>query len=475
MPKKRKSKHDKRSRKQKARARQRARPELPDLERARELLTHGRIEEAVGLLEGAAERRPDDWRVHRSLGEALMEDGRLEEAELALRQSLKLHANDAVSHVRLGDVLSALGRGDEASAAQRRALVLRPTFGLAWLRLVQAKRYRDPHNEDVSRLLTLAQQGDVHPIDREGMSFALGKIYDDLGEPDKAFVHVSRANAIHRERQPFAIASVLALVDRIIAVCDAGLFARTEGWGSSTETPVFIVGVPRCGSTLVEQIISSHPRAYGVGELRTLVRMTADLPQTIGASAPYPDALRALEREHVSPLADAYLKRLGRDAPPDVLRICDKMLSHTMLIGLIAILFPKARIIYCERHPMAIALSMYMHSFSGTGAGFAYDLEHIGAYLRATAKVMAHWKRVAPIPITTVRYEALVENPEQGIRALLEAVDLPWDSACLEFYKAKRQVRTVSEWQVRQPIHKSSVARWRRYERHLAPVLKYFG
>lgn len=470
-----KKKRDKRAKRKKAEARA-PRPDGradPLLAAARRLVVHGRIERAVEELRAAVRRFPGDWRVHDLLGHAAMEDGRVEEAERAHRESIRLNPDHAPSHLRLGDVLSAANRVEEATLALRRAVALRPDFGHAWLRLVQLRRYRDGDDADRSHIAAALARSGLSPLDEEAMYFALAKIDDDLGETDRAFGHLTRANALHRERAPFAIEPLIALMERIARVCDERLLRRTRGWGSDSRIPVFIVGTPRCGSTLVEQIIASHPRAYGVGELRTLVRLTADLPALAKVNAPFPDALLHLGREAVPPLARAYLSRLCRDAPPAAERVCDKMLSHTLLIGFIAMLFPEARVIHCERHPMAIALSMYAHSFSGSGTGFTYDLDHIGRYLRQCRRLMAHWRRLSPMNITDVRYEDLVAAPEPGIRALLEAVDLPWDPACLEFYKAKRQVRTVSEWQVREPIHQRSREKWRRYAEHLAPLRRY--
>jgi hypothetical protein len=264
-------------------------------------------------------------------------------------------------------------------------------------------------------------------------------------------------------------------MDRIASVCDARFFERFRGLGSGSEQPVFVVGVPRCGSTLVEHVIASHPRAYGVGELRTFARLTADLPQRLGTRTPFPDCLSELRPDVADGVANDYLRRLTRDAPADVLRVCDKMLSHLLLVGLIAVLFPRARVLHVRRHPMDTALSMYLHSFSGSGVGYAYDLDDIGQYQRACDELMAHWKQTAPIRIVDVQYEALVREPEAGVRRLLDAVGLDWDPRCLAFHRAERQVRTVSDWQVREPIHTRSVERWRRYEKYLAPIEKYLA
>ncbi len=441
--------------------------------KGRQLLASGRIEAAVAAYQRAVADAPGDAAGYCELGNAWLQDGRLEQAERAHRESLRLAATHPLTHLCLGEVLSAAGRRAEAEQAHREALRLKPNYGQAWLRVVQLRRYRAEDVDDLRALRRLVERSEWDAGDGEAAHFALGKIYDDLGQSDAAFEHLRLANELHKTGQPFEIQPLLTLMERIEAVCDERLLARFEGWGSTSEVPVFIVGLPRCGSTLVEQIIASHPHAYGVGELRRLARLTGDLPARLGSQLPFPDCLQQLTRKTARGLADDYLGRLTRDAGGQALRICDKMLSHLLLIGFIAVLFPKARVIHCQRHLMDMGLSIYAHSFSGAGVGYAYDLDDIGRYDQQCRRLMSHFARLAPMTIVDVHYETLVGHPEPEIRRLLAALGLDWDPRCLEFYKAKRQVRTVSEWQVREPIHTRSVERWRRYEKHLEPLRKY--
>ncbi len=201
--------------------------------------------------------------------------------------------------------------------------------------------------------------------------------------------------------------------------------------------------------------------------------MAADLPTRLGTSTPFPECLAELTEPAALGVATDYLARLTRDAPPDVLRVCDKMLSHVLLLGLVAASFPRATIIHCRRQLMDVGLSMYMHSFSGSGVGYAYDLDDIGRYHQACERLMAHFKRVCPLEIVDLEYEELVASPEAQTRELVHAVGLEWDPRCLDFHLADRPVHTVSDWQVREPVHTRSVARFRRYEEHLAPLRKY--
>jgi len=442
------------------------------LDQAAKLLAHGRIEEAVAELEQQVRAAPSDPQVLEAFGRALLQDGRLLEAERSLTRALSLR-DDPRTRLLLADVLTADDRRQDAEQAIREAIALAPNLGQAWLRLAHARTFKRVEDDDLKTMEAIACEATIGEADAEALQFALAKAYDDLRMPREAFDHMQRANGLHAKRQPFDLGAMLALMDRIEAVCDRDLLHRELPEGSSSAVPVFIVGVPRCGSTLVEQVIAAHPKAYGVGELRTLARLTADLPSRMGTRTPFPECLRELRRGDVAWMADAYLKRLTRDAPADVSRVCDKMLSHVLLVGLISMVFPRATVIHCKRNLMDTGLSMYLQSFSGPGVGYAYDLEHIGQYHERCTRLMDHWKHASPMRIVDVEYEALVRDPEAGVRELLSAVNLDWDPRCMQPHLSKRQVRTVSDWQVRRPIHTGSVQRWRAYEEQLAPLRKY--
>ncbi|MCU0690778.1 MAG: sulfotransferase [Polyangiaceae bacterium] len=461
---------------------------LKDLQRARQgqasvrasnpaehgarLLANGRIEEAVVELRAAAEQHPDAPQVFETLGHACLQDGRVDHALEAFRSAIRLRPHAHV-YAYLADAHSAAGDSVKAEEAIRQAIRLQPGYGQGWLRLAHIKKFESDSDSDVHQLLRIVAGGNVPAVDEEPMRFALGKIYDDLARADDAFAHLQRANELHKVRSPFDMGAMLGLIDRIEQVCDASFFDRFRTLGVSSEIPVFIVGVPRCGSTLVEQIIASHPRAYGVGELRLLARLVADLPARLAGRAPFPECLLELNDETAGAMTQQYLQRLTRDSPPEVLRVCDKMLSHLLLLGMLGVMFPRALVLYCKRDLMDAGLSMYMQSFGGTGVGYAYDLEHIGQYHQRCEALMRHWKRRCPARIVEVQYEQLVRSPEQGVRELLDAVGLSWDARCLASHQGARQVRTVSDWQVRRPIHRRSVERWRAYERHLAPLRRY--
>jgi len=416
---------------------------------------------------------PNDASVQECLGFAQLHDGRLNQAQTAFERALKLDKSMAAAHCGLSDVFAARGQKAEAEQAIRSAIRVAPKFGHAWLRLAHLKRFRKAQDPDFRQLKTIATSTSAKPQDREPLSFALAKAFDDLGCPDDAFRFMRLANELHRKDNPFDVDTVRQLTTRIASVCSDDYFRNHVSIGSDSSLPVFIVGLPRSGSSLVEQIIASHPNAIGVGELGTLPRLAADLPHLIKTKTPFPECMRELTPKVAEHVASQYLQRIKRDAPQNTLRICDKMLSNLMLIGVIATIFPNAKLLHCKRNIMDVGLSMYQQLFQGSGAGYTYDLDDIGRYHRLSQALMTHWKEVSPTRIVEVEYEELVRNPEQESRRLIDAIGLPWDNACLDANRRKASTQTASNWQVRQPVHTRSVERWRPYAKHLAALEKY--
>ncbi len=234
--------------------------------------------------------------------------------------------------------------------------------------------------------------------------------------------------------------------------------------------PVFIVGMPRSGTTLVEQIISAHPAAYGAGELPDIIGLVRALPGFLRNNRePYPECVGELNENAEFALSERYLEKI-RLSPGDPERVTDKMPHNFLHVGLIALLFPNARIIHCTRNPVDTCLSCYFQDFMGRHT-YAYNLEDLGYYYGEYRRLMAHWREVLPMQFMDVNYEELTANAEANSRRIIEHVGLPWDERCLEFYKTGRNVATASYDQVRQPIYRKSVERWRNYEQHISPLL----
>jgi hypothetical protein len=307
--------------------------------------------------------------------------------------------------------------------------------------------------------------------ERAYLHFHLGHLYDRTGEYDRAFSHFRQGNNL--VQSPYDSDEHHRLVSSLIRAYDPASLATHPRATLPTEQPIFIVGMPRSGTTLVEQILTSHPRVYGAGELDDLSQIAAALPRTLGSAEPYPRCLDTLTQAQVDALAQQHLAKLAAlsgNAP----RVTDKMPLNFLNLGLIALLFPHARVIHCTRDPLDTCLSCYFCNFAGN-LPYTYDLAHLGQFYKEYTRLMRHWKKVLPVRMREVSYEQLVADPEAQMRALVAFCGLDWDGNCLEFHNTERAVMTASDVQVRRPIYNSSVGLWRRYEKHLAPLLEALG
>ena len=455
-----------------ARAYRRALELRPDYFNARynlgkALQAAGKAEAAVDALRALVEMAPGDAGAWDALGSALLDAGRAEEALDVHRHALSLDAELADAHNGLGLAYVDLGRFDEAVECFRHALELDPTFTKAALNLTRAKRFAEVGDADLRCLRTMVERADLPAEENADLRFALGKALDDLGEHGAAFRQFAAANAARGALEHFDAEAHARWCERIREVFDAALFERCAGWGLKDTTPILIVGMPRSGTTLVEQILASHPAVYGGDELGALQALANDLPSRLGGK-PYPDCVAKISRSLVRRVGERYVAAL-RARGGDATRITDKMPANFLHLGLLALALPRARIVHCVRHPLDVAVSIWFHQFT-QGHAYSWRLADIGAYYRAYRGLMAHWHAVLPIPVHDLHYEQLVADPEPNVRAMLEACGLAWDPACLDFHRTRRAVHTASAWQVRQPINARAVGRWRAYENELAEL-----
>jgi hypothetical protein len=328
-------------------------------------------------------------------------------------------------------------------------------------------------DSEVPRLQFLLKRPNPLKKDRIAIGFSLGKLHDEAGRFDEAFECYREANFTvwnmrAREVDRFDAESVRFIVDQRIDFFTPGYFAGTRSWGDPTDAPVFVVGMPRSGTTLVEQIAASHPEVFGAGELADIGNIAKRL------LAEQQTSVRHWTRESISMEAAEHHSRLTALAP-HATRIVDKMPANILNLGLIADLFPNARIILCQRDPRDTCLSCYFQWFAHNGLAFSYDLSECATHYCQQQRLAEHWLRNPPVRILPIVYEELVNDFEGQSRRLINFLELEWDSKCLEFYKTKRTVSTASLWQVRQPIYTKSVGRWRHYEKHLGPLFRVLG
>lgn len=410
---------------------------------------------------------------HFNLGNILRDQNRQLDAEQSYRRALKIAPRHVKALNNLGLCLKRQGRLDEARECFEAAIETRPEFVQSHCNLSPLKTYAidDPH-----LALFEGQLHQVPSLPKTGQSsywFALGKMREDVGRYEEAFAAYVQGNRCQHELFPHDEAREVALVERLRSVFSEAFFASRPKPTYVDKTPIFIVGMPRSGTSLIEQILSTYPGVYGAGELTDLDDVVYSVEKNSGErKESYPEIIVNLSADELRRLGEIYIDRVWRHTPPAE-RITDKMPANFLHIGMIHLMLPQARIIHAMRDPMDSCFSCYSRLFAGNNLDFAYRLETVGRYYVRYIQMMRHWQRVLPLgTVLDVRYEDMVTDTEGQARRLLAYLGLPWDERCLAFHQNQRVVRTASVAQVRKPIYRSSVARWKHFEAHLAPLLE---
>jgi Tfp pilus assembly protein PilF len=422
------------------------------------LRKQGKLDEAIVRYSEALRLMPDYPDALNNLGNALQEQDKLDEAIACYRAALDLRPDHPDTHLNLGVALKVSGSLDEAYHAFEVAVGLAPERGTCYRMLADTGRIT-PDSPYLRRMEELAANMAALPeADRMELHFALGAVYADCGQQERSFRHLLAGNRLKRGRIAYDEAGALALFERIRSVFTAELLAADPEDGSPSRLPVFVVGMPRSGTTLVEQILASHPQVFGAGELMDLPRLTGNLEPAAGLAA-FPEAVAVLSRERLGSLGDAYLDGL-RTRAPSVERIVDKLPDNFLRVGLIHMALPGARIVHVRRDPVDTCLSCFSKLFTDE-LPYTYDLAELGRFYRAYEGLMEHWRQVLPPGVMLeVRYEDVVADLEGQARRIIDHCGLPWDARCLAFHLNRRLVRTASSVQVRRPLYASSVGRW---------------
>lgn len=426
------------------------------------LFWQGDLNAAEAAYLSAVELDPENVEALVSLGMTLGTVGRLGDAKSCFDRALQVQPRNVSTLCSLGWMASVEGRFEEAEAMFRRALEIDPRRSHAWAPIADLRRMT-PADSDWLEGVMRVIEGGVPPLEEASLQFALGKYFDDVGDFDEAFEHYERANELHRQlARPYDRAARTTLVNGMIRVYTQQRLDRASDGASDSQRPVFVVGMMRSGTSLVEQIIASHPRVSGAGELDFWPSVARKHEHRLRRDVP--DA--ALTRE----FADSYLRILARRSQ-DALRVVDKSNFNSDFLGLIRLVFPNARFVYVRRDPIDTCLSCYFAQFANT-LNFTTDLLDLAHYYREHHRLMMHWRSALPSgTLLDVSYEDLVADQETWSRRIVEFVGLEWDPRCLEFHKSERPVLTASNWQVRQPVYSRSVKRWSNYEKHIGPLL----
>ncbi|MGF6771262.1 tetratricopeptide (TPR) repeat protein [Paraburkholderia sp. GAS199] len=449
-----------------------------------------RFDEAVDSFRAAIAIDPLNTDSHHGLGWTFEQMHRLDAAVDAYREAVRLNPRADGSHNNMGNCLQALGRFDEAHEAYRRAIDAAPNVALYYRNFVQSKRLAadDPVFVALERLAgdtasqTPANQAEIH--------FAYGQALSDLGRHDASFGHFLKGNALHRVGVRYNEAESLGLFELLQNLFTADALAAKRGLGDPSAPPVFIVGMPRSGSTLIEQILASHPQVTGAGERTEFGEaLVGHIARDVGDPLRIDiEALQNLTHASLSALGQDYLHRMQKVLPDmpgladndahsatsGFTRFTDKYPFNFINVGLIHLALPNARFIHSKRAPLQTCLSIFSRIFHDVP--FGYDLGELGRYYRAYDALMAHWQRVLPEgTMIDVQYEELVEDFEPNVRRLLAHCGLDWDERCLAFHRTSRQVNTASAAQVRRPLYKTSVQRWQPQAALLQPLIEGLG
>ncbi|MGO9112299.1 MAG: sulfotransferase, partial [Thermoguttaceae bacterium] len=416
----------------------------------------------------ALELKPDYSEAHNNLGNALKEQGKLDEAVACYRRALELKPDLAEAHGDLGCALEETGDLQGAEDCFRTALRHNSRFAFAHGNLAELLGGKLPE-KDLAAQRRLLEDEELTDSQRLFLHFGLAYALNARGEYADAARHLDHGNSLQlsewRKRgQEYDWKEHELFVTRMIEVCTPDFFQRVRGFGLESELPVFIVGLPRSGTTLIEQILASHPQVFGAGE----IKLAGDtMAARGGQSADCIEGLRRLNRQTAGDLASRHLEKL-RALNLTALRIVDKMPNNCFCLGLLATLFPRAKLIHCRRDLRDVAVSCWLTHFQEVR--WASDQQHIASRFHEYQRMMEHWRKVLPVPTLEVDYEETVADLEGVARRLVSWCGLAWEPECLEFHQAKRPVRTASAVQVRQPVFSTSVGRWKHYEQALGSL-----
>ena len=437
--------------------------------RGNALLALKRPEAALASFDRAIATRPDYADALSNRAVALVRLKRPLDALSSYDRALALEPANLKVLDNKGALLIELGRIGEAKQVIEAAIKLAPRWTRPYYNLTLLERMKpdDPHLQPMEALAR--DIASFAPEEQIELNFALAKAYADNGDHEASFRRLAAGNALKRKAAAYDEAAALGLFERIREVFAGGLMRRLEGSGEASAAPVFILGMPRSGTTLVEQILASHPKVFGAGELEDFEGAVADLRRASGVASRFPEMFAAATDDDMRRLGAIYLQRIGA-AESTAERITDKMPGNFLCAGLIHLALPNARIIHTRRDPMDTCFSCFSQPFFGKLA-YTYDLGELGRYYVAYEALMAHWRDVMPEGVMLeVQYEDVVADLEGQARRMVAHCGLEWDERCLEFHRTERQVSTASVIQVRQPIYASSVGRWRAYEAFLGPL-----
>ena len=435
---------------------------------ARALIEIEELDDCEGVLQEAIRQKPELPHPYSLLGNLYTKQGRFEEAVEVYKVALEKQPNHGPSLAAMGHALKTIGRQEESIGTYRDCITRHPEFGEAYWALANLKTFRFS-DEEIATMEKFVDDEKLPDETRVNFNYSLGKSYEDRGDYDEAFARYDKGNQLRRPHENYDPVQTETVHDQIIETITPEFLAASQAHGCPAPDPIFIVGLPRSGSTLIEQILASHSQVDGTLELPDLPRIIKAINEQRPQGDSYPQALKHYGPE-LAKLGEQYLEwteRHRKGAP----RFTDKMPNNFASIGLIAAILPNAKIVNARRHPLDSCMGCYKQLFY-KGQSFTYDLVELGEYYLEYQRVMDYWHEIVPHMVIDVQYEDMVADQENQTRRLIEHCDLPWEDGVLRFYETDRAVITASSEQVRQPIYSKSVNSWRRFEKHLEPLIE---
>jgi tetratricopeptide (TPR) repeat protein len=433
----------------------------------------GRHRDSVEAFRRVTELEPRDAPGWTGLGNAYSFAGDVEQAREAYARAVALDPRAAGAQMGLGHVLKTLGDQAGSLRAYRAAIAAKPDFGEVYWSMANLKVFQF-EDAEVDAMEAQLKTGDLNVSADVHFRFALGKAWEDRGDFDRAWEYYDTGNQKQRKQVFHDPVMVDERHDHIIEVFDRDFLERHAGAGYESEAPIFIVGLPRSGSTLVEQILASHSQVEGTQELPTLPRLASSIGRYRPDHKQYPYAVRELQAKHFRAYGRQYLEEAAPYRFTDRPFFTDKLPNNFSHVGLIHLILPNAKVINARRHPFDTCLGAYKQLF-GKGQHFTYDMAELADYYRKYHETMRHWHRVLPGKVLDVHYEETVTDLEAQVRRILEHCGLPFEEDCVRFYRTDRPVRTASSEQVRQPIYTRALGHWRNYQRHLGTWEEQLG
>jgi tetratricopeptide (TPR) repeat protein len=442
------------------------------LKKATELQIAGEISEAEKIYNQVLAQYPDNIDAKHLLGLVRGEQDREEEAVSLIEEAIRAKPEESAFHHNIAGIYRRMGQIEKAEQEFRRAIDLKPDYGEAYQGLAEVVKFEkgDPVIDQTVRQI---QRLDLADTVKSYFYFAAAKMHEDIGDYDTAFRCYQSGNSMADRK--FAMDKHRQSVKDHIYIFSKYYFKGRPDEGLDSELPVFVVGMPRSGTTLVEQILASHSKIFGAGELNEIKRIAASSPNFSQIKAPYPHCMPMLKQGAINSMAEDYLNQIrSLTDMTGITRIVDKHPLNFLNIGLILMMFPNAKIIHTTRDPLDTCLSCFFQNFT-RGQDYSFNLNQLGHFYNDYCRLMEHWQMLYPDRILALAYESLIENQASESRRLIDFCGLEWEDNCLEFHKTKRTVKTASFMQIRQPIYKSSKGRWQNYRNHIGPLAQILG